>query len=159
MISVCFCPREVDSWWLPSGSWMHWIEDETKSTTSAWKLDMEKAYDSVHWACLGEVIICMGFGQTWRETWCDRISFCVSFAKISMLVNGSPKGFFNCGRGHRIKHRHVSSIFRRHVSDSEVADMIYKCKSWNTICWSQTSTHVGECRSTLCIFYTEQHAH
>ena len=60
-----------------------------------WKLDMEKAYDSVNWSCLEEVMCCMGFGSKWR----DWIDYCVSSVKFSILVNGCPKGFFPCGRG------------------------------------------------------------
>lgn len=62
-----------------------------------WKLDMENVYDSVCWTCLDEVMRCMGFGQKWR----DWIGYCVSSVKFSVLVNGSLKGFFDCGHGLR----------------------------------------------------------
>ena len=68
-----------------------------KNLGLVWKLDMEKANDNVHWACLDEIMRCMGFGQKWSGL----VGYCVSSVKFSMLVNGSPKGFFDCGCGLR----------------------------------------------------------
>lgn len=62
-----------------------------------WKLDMEKAYDSVNWSCLEEVMCCMDSGRKWR----DWIGYFVSSAHFLVLVNGCLKVIFACGCGLR----------------------------------------------------------
>lgn len=50
------------------------------------KLDFQKAYDSVRWSFLEQVMIKMGIGRKWVK-W---IMTCVSSASLSVLLNGSP---------------------------------------------------------------------
>ncbi|RVW64332.1 putative ribonuclease H protein [Vitis vinifera] len=61
------------------------------------KLDIEKAYDNVDWSFLLTVMQKMGFGEKWLE-W---IKWCISTASFSVLINGTPKGFFQSSRGLR----------------------------------------------------------
>ena len=61
------------------------------------KLDMEKVYDHVSWDFMLYLLRRCGF----RQKWCTWIEFCISSASFSVLVNGSPAGFFNRSRGIR----------------------------------------------------------
>jgi hypothetical protein len=54
------------------------------------KLDLEKAYDNANWDFLLYLLHCCGFGKKWRA-W---IRFCISMVRFSILVNGTPLGFF-----------------------------------------------------------------
>ncbi|RHN51489.1 putative RNA-directed DNA polymerase [Medicago truncatula] len=61
------------------------------------KVDFEKAYDSVDWGYLDSVMGKMCFPTLWRK-W---IKECVYTATTSVLVNGSPTEEFSLGRGLR----------------------------------------------------------
>jgi hypothetical protein len=61
------------------------------------KLDMEKAYDHVSWDFLLYLLRRCGFGQKW----CSWIEHCITSASFSVLINGSPAGFFKSSRGIR----------------------------------------------------------
>ena len=58
------------------------------------KLDIEKAFDQINWNCILKVMQKMGFGTKWIR-WIKR---CITTASFSVLINGSPKGFFNSTR-------------------------------------------------------------
>lgn len=61
------------------------------------KVNFEKAYDSVDWGYLDDVMEQMSFPSLWRK-W---IRECVSTATASVLVNGSPTEEFKLFRGLR----------------------------------------------------------
>lgn len=61
------------------------------------KVDFEKAFDSVNWGFLNDIMVQMGFGRKW----CKWINTCFSSASISILVNGYPTKEFKMERGLR----------------------------------------------------------
>jgi hypothetical protein len=61
------------------------------------KADMEKAYDKMEWAFLLKVLECFGFSPVWIQ-W---MAQCISTVSYSILLNGSPYGFFKPTRGLR----------------------------------------------------------
>lgn len=61
------------------------------------KIDIAKAYDSISWQALGNVLEAMNFGPQWIQ-W---IRLCVYNAKVTILINGSPSEFVQIKRGLR----------------------------------------------------------
>ncbi|XP_026459208.1 uncharacterized protein LOC113359850 [Papaver somniferum] len=61
------------------------------------KLDISQAYDSVSWDFLIKFLLKYGFS----ESWCEWLIILFKSARISVLVNGGPCGFFSMGRGLR----------------------------------------------------------
>ncbi|KAI3677706.1 hypothetical protein L6452_36972 [Arctium lappa] len=61
------------------------------------KVDFEKAYDTVYWQFLLDMIKEMGFGEKWRG-W---IKTCLGSSKVFVLVNGAPSQEFQMERGLR----------------------------------------------------------
>lgn len=61
------------------------------------KVDFEKAYDSVLWEYLDEMMRNMNFHWKWRK-W---IRGCLSSATMAVLVNGCPSGEFQIQKGFR----------------------------------------------------------
>ncbi|GAU10511.1 hypothetical protein TSUD_420810, partial [Trifolium subterraneum] len=76
------------------------IVDEAKRENKElimFKVDFEKAYDSVDWDYLNDVMTNMNFPTKWRG-W---IMECITSASASVLVNGSPTDEFRFERGLR----------------------------------------------------------
>lgn len=61
------------------------------------KVDFNKAFDSVNWEYLDSVMEQMNFGSNWRR-W---IKGCLVSARASVLVNGSPTMEFSMSKGVR----------------------------------------------------------
>ncbi|GJW83515.1 RNA-directed DNA polymerase, eukaryota [Tanacetum coccineum] len=74
---------------------LDWCKRKKKKKALFFKVDFAKAYDSVRWDFLLDVLEAFGFGSTWC-TWIRGIS---DFAKASLLVNGSPSDEFHIHRG------------------------------------------------------------
>ncbi|GKV22565.1 hypothetical protein SLEP1_g32427 [Rubroshorea leprosula] len=68
-----------------------------KQESFIFKADFEKAYDCVDWDILDWMMDRMGFGVKWRK-W---IRECLSTARISILLNGSPTSEFSVSKGLR----------------------------------------------------------
>nr|GFA27549.1 cysteine-rich receptor-like protein kinase [Tanacetum cinerariifolium] len=66
-----------------------------KSKVMIFKVDFEKAFDSVRWDYLDGILSNFGFGTKWRG-W---IQSCLSSARGSILVNGSPTSKFQFHKG------------------------------------------------------------
>ena len=75
---------------------VNWAKTK-KRKIMLFKTDIAKAYDSVAWDYLDDIMIEMGFGNIWRK-WV-KVSFTSGFSSI--LVNGSPTNEFKLGRGLR----------------------------------------------------------
>ncbi|GJV91486.1 RNA-directed DNA polymerase, eukaryota [Tanacetum coccineum] len=73
---------------------LHWCKRKNKRMMF-FKVDFAKAYDSVRWDYLIDVLEAFGFGMRW----CQWIRGLCCFAKASVLVNGSPSREFQfqCG--------------------------------------------------------------
>ncbi|GKB90683.1 reverse transcriptase domain, reverse transcriptase zinc-binding domain protein [Tanacetum coccineum] len=61
------------------------------------KVDFEKAYDSINWNFLLNIMNRMGF----RVKWCKWVEVCLRSSSMSILVNGSPTEEFGLERGVR----------------------------------------------------------
>nr|GEX20716.1 RNA-directed DNA polymerase, eukaryota [Tanacetum cinerariifolium] len=73
---------------------LHWCKRKNKKVMF-FKVDFAKAYDSVRWDFLIDVLEAFGFGPVW----CNWIRGTFCFAKGLILVNGSPSNEFqfHCG--------------------------------------------------------------
>ncbi|GKA85425.1 RNA-directed DNA polymerase, eukaryota [Tanacetum coccineum] len=73
---------------------IHWCKSKKKQTM-IFKVDFEKAFDSVRWDYLDDVLKHFGFGTKWRS-W---IQNCLLSSRGSILVNGSPTSEFQFYKG------------------------------------------------------------
>lgn len=73
------------------------IGKKNRGGNVALKLDMAKAYDRVSWVYLTQVLRKFGFG----ERWIDMVWRVVSNCWFSVIINGTPQGFFKSSRGLR----------------------------------------------------------
>ncbi|GKC38445.1 RNA-directed DNA polymerase, eukaryota [Tanacetum coccineum] len=66
-----------------------------KRKSLIFKVDFEKAFDSVRWDFLDDVLKKFGFG----DKWCNWIQSCLISSRGSILVNGSPTSEFQFHKG------------------------------------------------------------
>ncbi|GKB50839.1 RNA-directed DNA polymerase, eukaryota, partial [Tanacetum coccineum] len=66
-----------------------------KKQSLIFKVDFEKAFDSVRWDFLDDILKKFGFGPRWR----DWIQSCLKSSRGSILVNGSPTSEFQFYKG------------------------------------------------------------
>ncbi|GJX92097.1 RNA-directed DNA polymerase, eukaryota [Tanacetum coccineum] len=71
------------------------IVSEKKQKSLIFKVDFEKAYDSVRWDFLEAVLKKFGFSNKW----CNWIQFCLKSSRGSIPVNGSPTDEFQFYKG------------------------------------------------------------
>ena len=63
----------------------------------AMKIDICKAFDTLDWSFLHRVLQAFGFSPIFMD-WIDNI---LRSSRLSVMINGSPKGYFHCSRGVR----------------------------------------------------------
>nr|GEU75893.1 RNA-directed DNA polymerase, eukaryota [Tanacetum cinerariifolium] len=73
---------------------VQWCKNRKKQTM-VFKVDFEKAYDSVRWEFVDDVLKKFGFG----EKWCLWIRSCLQSLRGLVLVNGSPTQEFQFFKG------------------------------------------------------------
>ncbi|KAL8524445.1 hypothetical protein ACS0TY_014144 [Phlomoides rotata] len=97
------------------------------------KVDFAKAYDSVSWSFLEQMMIGLNFNEKWRK-W---IRECVELASANVLVNGSPSGEFKLKRvfdkGTRCLHSYTS-LLRRVLASSFVKPLMKGILQATRIC-------------------------
>ncbi|XP_058776499.1 uncharacterized protein LOC131650805 [Vicia villosa] len=86
MLDVVLLVNEVIDW-----------AKQNKSSCLLLKVDFEKAYDSLSWNFLRDMLVRMGFGKRWLM-WMDA---CIFSSHFSVLVNGSATRDFRVYRGLR----------------------------------------------------------
>ncbi|GJX71516.1 RNA-directed DNA polymerase, eukaryota [Tanacetum coccineum] len=73
---------------------LQWCKKKKKQSL-IFKVDFEKAYDSVRWDFLDDVMRKFGFG----EKWCHWIQNCLRSSRGSIIINGSPTEEFQFYKG------------------------------------------------------------
>ncbi|GJX14049.1 RNA-directed DNA polymerase, eukaryota [Tanacetum coccineum] len=93
----------LDGPFIPN-KFLPWCKQK-KLKAMFFKVDFEKAFDSIRWDYLDDVLRIFGSGNKWRG-W---ISGCLKSARGSVLVNGSPTSEFQFHKG--LKHGDPLSPF------------------------------------------------
>ncbi|GKB05355.1 putative RNA-directed DNA polymerase, eukaryota, reverse transcriptase zinc-binding domain protein, partial [Tanacetum coccineum] len=78
---------------------MSWYKKK-KRNLMVFKVDFEKASDTVSWKFLDHMLSSLGFGNKWRK-WINACLHSARAARASVLINGSPTSEFSIKRGLR----------------------------------------------------------
>lgn len=77
---------------------MHYLNSKTgKNGFMAIKVDLAKAYDRVEWTMLQGILHNFGISEQFIKL----VLACISSPRFSVLLNGSPFGYFEAKRGIR----------------------------------------------------------
>ncbi|GKA65576.1 RNA-directed DNA polymerase, eukaryota, reverse transcriptase zinc-binding domain protein [Tanacetum coccineum] len=93
-----------------------------KKQAMIFKVDFEKAYDSVRWDYLDEVLKKFGF----EERWCSWIQGCLKSFRGSVIVNGSPTKEFQFYKGLK---QGVAFPFSVYFGDGKSTYLVFK-RAW-----------------------------
>ena len=105
------------------------------------KVDFEKAYDSVRWAFLLDMLNRLGF----HSKWISWIKGCLESSSVSVLVNGSPTEEFKPSRGLRQGDPLAPFLFLIVVEGlSRLVRQANKLKILNGV-------KVGRCEAEVCV--------
>ncbi|XP_077237123.1 uncharacterized protein LOC143878767 [Tasmannia lanceolata] len=89
--------RSIQDNILLSHDLCHNFHRKTSTKAMCIKMDLKKAFDSVNHSSLISFLQKIGFPQMW----CNWIHQCISTPSFSILINGSPQGFFKSSNGLR----------------------------------------------------------
>lgn len=77
---------------------MHYMNSKIgKTRYMAIKVDLAKAYDRIEWRVLCHIMVKLGF----KDNFIRLIEECISTTQFSVLLNGSPHGYFTTSKGLR----------------------------------------------------------
>ncbi|GJY48443.1 reverse transcriptase domain, reverse transcriptase zinc-binding domain protein [Tanacetum coccineum] len=102
-IRPIFCSTKIDKITMEDGWTLERVFSakefgkKRKKKGLIFKVDFEKAFDSIKWRFLLDLIGKMGFGGKW----CNWVEACLRMTSMSILVNGSPSEVFGLERGVR----------------------------------------------------------
>nr|GEX13007.1 RNA-directed DNA polymerase, eukaryota [Tanacetum cinerariifolium] len=105
---------------------------EKKKQSFIWNVDFEKAYDSVRWDYLHDVLRKFGFG----DRWCGWIYECLRTSRGSVLVNGSPTEEFQFFKVSKEKSGlGVSSLYA--LNRALIFKWVWRFKTQKDLLWTR----------------------
>nr|GFA47727.1 hypothetical protein [Tanacetum cinerariifolium] len=103
------------------------MQKKRNKQAMVFKVDFEKAYDSVRWDFVEDILRKFGFG----DKWCTWIRSCLQSSRGSVIVNGSPTEEFQFYKG--LKQGDPLSPFFSHGKSSYFFSKSCRCWSWSEI--------------------------
>lgn len=89
--------RSITDWICVTSEAINLLDSKTLGGYLALKLEIRKAFDTIDWKFLLDVLVAFGL----CPYFCSWIEVVLKYAKLSMVVNGHPVEFFPCKRGVR----------------------------------------------------------